>query len=141
MDTKEKTTLHTHATINAPIETVWESWTKPEHITQWNQPSDDWHCPKAANDLRKGGKFSSTMAAKDGSMSFEFAGAYTEVVPHELIAYELEDSRKVTIEFSQANDGIKVDVAFEAEEQNSHEMQQAGWQAIHDNFKAYTESL
>ena len=59
-------------TVKAPIEKVWKYWTKPEHITQWNNASDDWHCPTATNDLRVGGKFNFTMASKDGKMSFDF---------------------------------------------------------------------
>ena len=73
------------ATINAPIEIVWQMWTLPEHITQWCFASPDWHCPAATNDPRTGGKFSSTMAAKDGSFSFDFGGTYTNVINHKVI--------------------------------------------------------
>jgi len=41
--------------IEAPIHKVWDAWTNPEHIVQWNYASDDWHCPKAAVDLTPGG--------------------------------------------------------------------------------------
>jgi uncharacterized protein YndB with AHSA1/START domain len=30
----ETTAITVEATINAPIEKVWESWTRPEHIIQ-----------------------------------------------------------------------------------------------------------
>ncbi len=83
------------ATINANPEKVWEFWTQPEHITQWNNASDDWHTPFAENDLTVGGKFKSRMEAKDGSMGFDFGGVYDEVVPHQLISYSLEDGRTV----------------------------------------------
>ncbi len=33
--------------INAPIEKVWEKWTSPEHIINWNYASDDWHTPSS----------------------------------------------------------------------------------------------
>lgn len=141
MDTKQKTTLHTEALVKAPIDKVWDSWTNPDHIIQWNFADPSWHCPAASNDLRVGGKFSSTMAAKDGSRSFEFEGVYTEVIPNQLIAYEMADGRKVRIEFSEVPEGVNTHVAFEAEEENSHEMQQGGWQAIHTNFKNHTERL
>ena len=71
METKEKTLITVENTINAPVAKVWESWTKPEHITQWNHASDDWHSPSATNDLRKGGSFTARMEAKDGSVGFE----------------------------------------------------------------------
>ncbi len=31
--------------VKAPMGRVWESWTKPEHITQWAFASDDWEAP------------------------------------------------------------------------------------------------
>ena len=126
-------------TIQAPVEKVWEYWTKPEHIVNWSFASDDWHTPAAENDLREGGKFSSTMAAKDGSMSFDFGGVYTKVDEHKAIEYTLGDGRTVSIIFSSEGSATKVVETFEAETQNSVEMQQFGWQAILDNFKKYTE--
>lgn len=65
-------TITVSTTVNAPIATVWNAWTAPEHITQWCHASDDWHAPHAENDLRVDGKFLTTMAAKDGSVSFDF---------------------------------------------------------------------
>ena len=87
------------ATINAPLEMVWEYWTLPEHIPHWNSASDDWHTPTASNDLQVDGIFSYRMEAKDGSMGFDFGGRYTSVEPHTYIAYELGDGRKVSITF------------------------------------------
>ena len=126
-------------TIQAPVEKVWKYWTQPEHIINWSFASEDWHTPAAENDLREGGKFSSTMAAKDGSMSFDFGGVYTKVDEYKVIEYTLGDERTVAITFSGDGNTTKVVETFEAEGQNSVEMQQAGWQAILDNFKKYTE--
>jgi uncharacterized protein YndB with AHSA1/START domain len=123
-------------TINAPIEIVWQMWTLPEHITQWCHASDDWHCPAATNDPRTGGKFSSTMAAKDGSFSFDFAGVYDKVIEHKLISY----SRKVSITFTTDDDDLTtVTETFDPETENPIEMQRGGWQAIMDNFKKHVE--
>lgn len=127
--------------VNAPIEKVWDSWSQPEHITKWCQASDDWHAPHAENDLRTGGNFSTTMAAKDGSFSFDFGGTYTDVQPYSLIAYGLGDGRKVSISFTKEIEGTKVTETFDPEETNPIEMQRGGWQAILDNFKKYTETL
>ena len=135
-----RTQITVAATINAPINKVWESWNKPEHITQWCQASDDWHAPKAENDLRTGGKFSTTMAAKDGSFSFDFGGVYDEVRENELIAYTIDDGRKVKVVFETEGDNTRVTETFEAENTNSVEMQRDGWQAILNNFKKYTEA-
>ena len=73
------------AKIAAPIGEVWRAWTTPDDIKQWNAASDDWHTTKSAVDLRIGGAFSSRMEAKDGSVGFDFAGTFTNVVEHKLI--------------------------------------------------------
>jgi uncharacterized protein YndB with AHSA1/START domain len=128
------------ALVNAPLDTTWAFWTGPEHITQWNNASDDWHTPWAKNDLVPGGRFVARMEAKDGSMGFDFGGTYDEVVEHRKIAYTLDDNRKVTVSFSETDGGTRVVEEFEAEDENSAELQQQGWQAILNNFKRYTES-
>ena len=140
METQHKTVITVESTINAPVEKVWAYWTKPEHIMQWNNASDDWHTPSATNDLRAGGHFTSRMEAKDGSFGFDFGGVYDEVRTNEYIAYTLGDGRKVTISFTDAGGSTKVVESFEAENQNPVEMQQGGWQAILNNFKKYTEA-
>jgi uncharacterized protein YndB with AHSA1/START domain len=33
--------------VNKNIQTVWECWTLPEHIVNWNFASEDWHAPAA----------------------------------------------------------------------------------------------
>lgn len=48
-------------TISAPVEKVWEFYTKPEHIVNWNNASEDWHTTRSENDLVVGGKFLSRM--------------------------------------------------------------------------------
>lgn len=126
-------------TINASIEKVWEFWTQPEHIKNWSFASAEWHTPYAENDLRAGGKFKSIMAAKDGSMSFDFGGEYTLVENHKAIEYVLDDGRKVEIAFTETPDGVEIIQSFDPETQNSEEMQQGGWNAILDNFKSYVE--
>lgn len=135
----KKNTITVEATVNAPVEKVWEFWTKPEHITKWNNASEDWYTPHAENDLRVGGKFSARMEAKDGSFGFDFGGVYDEVKANQLIAYTLGDGRKVKISFVANGQATNVTESFEAEDTNPIEMQQDGWQAILDNFKKYTE--
>lgn len=90
------------AVINAPMQKVWDLYTKPEHIVEWNNASDDWHTTKAENDLRAGGKFLSRMEAKDGSAGFDFEGVFNEVSDG-LIKYTLGDGRKVEITMAENN--------------------------------------
>jgi len=128
------------ATINAPVEKAWNYWTSPKHITQWYNASDDWHAPRAENDLQVTGKFTTRMEAKDGSFGFDFNGIYDEIKTNELISYTIEGGRKVSITFSENGNETIVTETFEAENENPIDMQRAGWQAILDNFKKYVEA-
>ena len=139
--TNKATKITVEATVNAPVEKVWKSWSEPAHIKNWCAASQDWHAPKAENDLRTGGTFSTRMEAKDGSFGFDFGGVYDNVKKNELIEYTMGDGRKVKVIFSPSGDQTKIVETFDAETTNSVEMQRGGWQAILDNFKKYTESL
>lgn len=140
METTDKTPITVETAVKAPVEKVWKLWTSPEHITKWNSASDDWHTPRAENDLRAGGKFLSRMEAKDGSFGFDFEGVYDEVKTNELIAYTMSDGRQAEITFIDKENETKVITIFDAENQNPIEMQRDGWQAILDNFKKYAET-
>jgi uncharacterized protein YndB with AHSA1/START domain len=135
-----KTKITVSAEISADVKKVWDYYTKPEHITKWNYASDDWHCPKAENDLRVGGKMKSRMEAKDGSFGFDFEVIYDEVINHKKITYTMLDGRVATTDFESSGNKTKVTIVFDAETQNSVDMQRTGWQAILDNFKKYVES-
>ena len=137
---ENKINITVTATINAPVEKVWNYWTSPEHITQWYNASDDWHAPRAENDVQAGGKFITRMEAKDGSFGFDFNGIYDEIITNELISYTIEGGRKVSITFSENGNETIVTETFEAENENPIDMQRAGWQAILDNFKKYVEA-
>lgn len=128
------------ATIAADIKKVWDYYTKPEHITQWNFADESWHCPAAENDLKVGGKMKSRMEAKDGSFGFDFEATYDEVIEHKKITYTIADGRQATTVFEDLGGQTRVTIAFDAESENPADMQQAGWQAILDNFKNYVEA-
>lgn len=133
------TKITIQATVLADRNKVWANYTEPTHITQWNFASEDWCCPAASNDLVPGGKFSWRMEAKDGSFGFDFEGVFTEIVPFEKLKYALADQREVEISFSDLTEGTFVQLIFDAENENSLELQQFGWQSILNNFKAHTE--
>lgn len=136
--TKVKVTIQ--AQIAATPDKVWDYWTNPKHIVNWNFASDDWCCPKAENDLRIGGKYSARMEAKDKSFGFDFDCIYTEVENLKTLNYTMGDGRTARTTFEQTANGTNVKTIFDAEGENSVEMQKNGWQAILDNFKKYTES-
>jgi uncharacterized protein YndB with AHSA1/START domain len=120
--------------IKAPLSRVWDAWNSPADIKQWNAASDDWHTTRSSVDLREGGRFVSRMEAKDGSVGFDFEGIYTRVVPQKLIEFRMGDGRETLIEFAETSAGVQVTETFDAETENSPEMQRQGWQAILDNF-------
>jgi len=121
--------------INAPINKVWECWTREEHITKWNFASSDWHCPSATNDFIAGGEFHYIMAAKDNSMSFDFWGTYQKIEVEKSIEILLGDGRRMSVYFEVLPNGTLITETFEAEKENPIEMQQTGWQMILDNLK------
>ncbi|MBI1184223.1 activator of HSP90 ATPase [bacterium] len=139
MTTAQKITIETTVAANAAQ--AWNSYTQPQHMTQWNFANDDWCCPRAENDVRVGGMLNARMEAKDGSFGFDFGGTYSEVLPHEKLAYTLGDGREVLIVFTENNGQTHVKITFDAEQQNPADMQRAGWQAILDNYKKHTETI
>lgn len=134
------TSVTVETRVLAPVEKTWRYFTEPEHIIKWNAASDDWHTPRAANDLRAGGKFAARMEARDGSEGFDFEGIYDDVVPQQKIAYTMSDGRKVVVMFAAKGEETKVTETFDTEDQNPLELQRAGWQATLDRFKQYVES-
>lgn len=140
MKTIEKTMITVTTAINAPVEKVWFLWTDPKHIVHWNNASDDWHTPRAENDLRVGGRFLSRMEARDGTQGFDFTGEYRKVVLNKQIFYRFDDDREVRISFSSNGNETTVTETFEVEHDNTVELQRSGWQSILDNFKKYVET-
>jgi len=131
--------IKVQTTINAPISKIWEYWTSEKHVTNWNFAVSDWHCPAATNNLVVGGEFHYNMAAKDNSFSFDFWGTYQKIDIEKNIEIHLGDGRLMKVFFETSGNDTIVTEEFEPEQQNTVEMQQAGWQMILDNFKKYVE--
>lgn len=135
----KKHVITINAIVHAPLEKVWECWNTPHHIIKWNAANDDWHTTYAEIDLRSGGTMKSRMEAKDGSFGFDFEGVYEEIIPMKKVSSVLGDGRKVSVLFETAAGGTFVTESFEAESENSLELQEMGWTAILNSFKSYTE--
>ncbi len=127
-------------TVNGDVQQVWKHYTEPAHITQWNFAHPSWHCPSATNDMRVGGKYSARMEAKDGSYGFDFEAVYDEVIAGKSFSYTMSDGRSVSVLFNENKGQTELIITFDPEEVNPVEMQKAGWQAILDNFKNYSEA-
>jgi uncharacterized protein YndB with AHSA1/START domain len=127
------------ATVNADSKKVWDYYTNRAHIIHWNFAHPSWHCPKAENDMKIGGTYKARMEARDGSFGFDFVAVYTEIIDRKEFTYGFGD-RSATVKFNEFDNDTEVIVTFDPETTNPIERQQEGWQAILDNFKAYTES-
>ncbi|MBX3506045.1 MAG: SRPBCC family protein [Parvibaculum sp.] len=132
-------TITVETTVKAPVDRVWQAYTTPEDIKQWNSASDDWHTPTATVDLREGGRFCSRMEARDGSIGFDFEGTYTKIETQKLIEYEF-GGRHARVEFSPGEAGVRVGVTFDPEDEYPIEQQREGWQSILDNFRRHVEA-
>jgi uncharacterized protein YndB with AHSA1/START domain len=144
----EKLTVST--TIQAPIGIVWDTLWNPEHIVNWSFASDDWYCPRAIGEEPKvGGIFTNTFSAKDGSFSFDFTAKYDVVEPMKRLVYTMGEmkeyflpaGREVAVTLTETPAGVQVTEIFDAEDVHSPEQQIAGWSAILENLRKYTESL
>ena len=131
--------LHVSSIINSDIETVWNCFTQPEHITKWNFADPSWHCPAASNELRIGGRYFARMEAKDGSFGFDFEAIYTEIIEGETFTYEF-GGRLAKIDFIEKEHLTELVINFDPETENPVELQKTGWQAILNNFKNYVET-
>ncbi len=127
-------------TVKAPLEKVWNYFTLPEHLSGWAFASSDWEATGETNDMQVGGTFLTRMQAKDGSAGFDFEGTYTEVTPLSSYRYALADNRTVHVTFTEKDTEVEIVETFDPEQENSEDLQRAGWQAFLNNFKTYVEN-
>lgn len=133
-------TITIKTVVAAPLDVVWRAWTTPDNIMAWNAASEDWHTTAARLDLRVGGTFSYRMAARDGSMGFDFEGVFTQVAAPHLLAFDL-GGRAVSVSFTETAHGIVVEEAFEPDPDQPEDLQRDGWQAILDSFARHVAGL
>ena len=126
--------------VERPLAEVWQGWNTPASIMAWNAASPQWHCPQSRVALRVGGRFCHHMAARDGSMGFDFEGTFTEVPAPTGLSYVMDDGREVSVRFVEEQGSTRVEEVFDAESQHSGEAPRAGWQSILDNFKRHMEA-
>lgn len=126
--------------VKTSVEKAWDTFTNPQYITKWCFASDDWHAPRATNDLRVGGSFTTRMESKDGQMGFDFGGVYSAVDLYKNIEYAMEDGRKVKVSFASNGNATLVSEVFDAESTHPFSLQEGGWQAILENYKKIAET-
>ncbi len=126
------------ALIFADKKKAWDYYTMPVHIVNSNFASDQWHCPRASNDLVVGGKYFTRMEAKFVDFGFDFEYTYTEVLPDEGFTFKLPDDREDSVRFIEEEGKTQVQLIFDAETENPIKLQTQGWQTILDQYKKYT---
>jgi uncharacterized protein YndB with AHSA1/START domain len=136
----DKQTVVAEVTVDAPIEKVWEFWTNPTHIKQWNNFSDDWQTPVAENDLQAGGKLFLRMEKKDGSEAFNHEALYDEVVAGKKISYTTSDDRKTINVFAGSESGVTITETFEIPHGEDPDFHRSFCQSILNSFKTYVET-
>lgn len=80
---KSNRTITIKKTFNAPIELVWEAWTRPEHIAKWWSPKG-METKIIEHSFKIGGKWKYSMPMPDGK-EFIAEGEYTDIVHLEKI--------------------------------------------------------
>ncbi len=120
---------------------LWDYYTLPEHIINWNFADPSWHCPRASNNMIIGGEYNARMEAKDGSFGFDFIAYYSEINPGENFIYEFA-GRVVSVSFSEIeSEKTLITIIFDPETENPIDLQRNGWQMILNNFKYYAEGI
>jgi uncharacterized protein YndB with AHSA1/START domain len=103
--------------LNAPIELVWEVWTKPEHIAQWWGPNGFTNIISIM-DMQAGGEWNLIMHGPDGT-DYPNKSTFREVIPLKRIAYEhLHPHFIATINFEEQGDKTLLNwhVVFDSKE-------------------------
>jgi uncharacterized protein YndB with AHSA1/START domain len=117
--------------LNAPVELVWEVWTRPEHIANWWGP-DGFTNTISTMDVVPGGEWNLVMHGPDGT-DFKNKSIFREIVLYKKIVYEhvsyprfvatvdFEEQGEQTIIkwqmlFDSAEDLIQVVKTFKADE-------------------------
>jgi uncharacterized protein YndB with AHSA1/START domain len=90
--------------LNAPIDLVWEVWTKPEHIANWWGP-DGFTNTIHTMDVVPGGEWDFVMHGPDGT-NYKNKSIFKEIILHKKLVYEHITGPKfvATVEFQEQGD-------------------------------------
>jgi uncharacterized protein YndB with AHSA1/START domain len=145
----ENRTLTLQRNIPAPLESVWDAWTQPEHIAQWWGPKG-MQVNIAKHDLRIGGQWRYTMEMQDGNI-FVSDGTYADIETHKKLVSSA-DFRPMTIgvvlEVLFKEDGKNTNLEFHVQHPTmAYRKQQEGmgfykgWDAAFDRLENYLKDL
>ncbi len=145
-------------TFNAPVETVWRSFSEPDHVKNWWGPKG-YTTPSAEIDFREGGKYIFCMRGPDGKDIYS-TGVYREIVPMEKIVCtdsfsdsegnvvpasvygmaDYPDMLLVTFTFEEADDKTNFTLRHEGIPSGEmHDMCTVGWNQLFDKLTMAVE--
>jgi uncharacterized protein YndB with AHSA1/START domain len=120
--TKSNTTdreLRITRTLDAPVELIWEVWTKPEHIAKWWGPNGFTNTISKM-DIKPGGEWHLVMHGPDGT-DYINKSIFKEVIPFKKLVYEHASSPNfvATIEFTAKGEQTTINwhMLFESREE------------------------
>jgi len=105
--------------LNAPVDLVWEVWTKQEHIANWWGPNGFTNTITKM-DMRPGGEWDLVMHGPEGT-DYKNKSIFKEIVPFKKIVYEHVSAPKfiTTIDFEEQGEQTLINwhMLFESAEQ------------------------
>jgi len=126
--------------LKAPAEKVYQAWTQPEQMIRWWGPISEVR-PKAATDVRVGGKFRVSFKGTAGE-HHEVSGVYREVVPDRKLVFSWawhttpERESLVTIDLRPDGDGTMLTLTHEQFfDQKACDDHRRGWTLFLDNLE------
>ena len=105
MDDLKSRTLTIERTLKAPIQLVWEVWSKPEHIAKWWGPKG-MEVEVLEHDFQVGGHWKYKMEMPNGQ-EFITEGIYSEIVEPEKIVSSAD--------FKPMTEGVELQILLKAE--------------------------
>lgn len=144
----------------APVERVWKAWTTPELVKQWWGP-ENYSCPEAKIDLRKGGKMLLAMKGSDEKIIYS-GGTIEELIPNTKIVtsdqfmdkdgnvmsakdYGMpgdwpENGSRITVEFSSLGaEQSQIQIVHEGIPKDIHDDCVSGWSSSIDKLRRVVE--
>jgi uncharacterized protein YndB with AHSA1/START domain len=131
-------------TIRAPVERVFEAWTRPEQLLLWWGPRPV-QCNEASVDLRVGGSYRLGNLLPDGQVLFIF-GEFELVEPPRRLVYSwhlereagvVTEASRVSVRFEPVPSGTNVVVVHERiDTEATRSDHEQGWRGCLDNLAA-----
>jgi uncharacterized protein YndB with AHSA1/START domain len=105
--------------LNAPVDLVWEVWTKPEHIVNWWGPNGFTNTITKM-EIAPGGEWDLVMHGPDGT-DYDNKSIFKEIIPFKRIVYEHISSPQfiTTVDFEEQGEQTLISwhMLFESVEQ------------------------